>query len=51
MHVYKFTGIWPYTLRKKANIHQVTTMLATFENVLFPGPNHLLTAGADDSTL
>ena len=26
-------------------------MLATSENVLFPGPNHLLTTGADDLTL
>ena len=29
------------TLRKKATIHQVTTMLATSENVLFPGHNPL----------
>ena len=28
---------------QKATIHQVTTMLATFKNVLFPGHNHLLT--------
>ena len=35
-------------LRKKATIHQVTTMLATSKNVLFPGHNHLLTTGADD---
>ena len=38
-------------LHKKANIHQLTTMLATSNNVLFPGPNHLLTSSADDSTL
>ena len=31
--------------------HHVTTMLATSKNVLFPGHNHLLTTGADDSTL
>ena len=36
---------------KKATINQVTTMLATSENVLFPGHNHLLTTGADDLTL
>ena len=29
-------------------IHQVTTMLATSKNVLFPSHNHLLTTGADD---
>ena len=39
------------TLRKKATIHQVTTMLATSKNVLFPGHNHLLTTGPDDMTL
>ena len=27
-------------LRKKATIHQVTTMLATSKNVLFPSPNY-----------
>ena len=36
---------------KKASIHQVTTMLATSKNVLFPGHNHLLTTGTDDPTL
>ena len=36
---------------KKATIHQVTTMLATSKNALFPGHNHLLTIGADDPTL
>ena len=39
------------TLRKKATIHQVTTMLAMFKNVLFPGHNHLLTTGTDDPSL
>ena len=41
-----------YTLvhsTKKATIHQVTTMLATSKNVLFPGHNHLLKT--DDLTL
>ena len=32
-------------------MHQVTTMLATSKNVLFPGHYHLLTAGADDPSL
>ena len=41
----------PSTLGKKATIHQVTNMLATSKNVLFPGPNHLLTTGADDLKL
>ena len=35
----------------KATIHQVTTMLATSKNVLFPGHNPLLTTGTDDPTL
>ena len=39
------------TLGKKATIHQLTTMLATSKNALFPGHNHLLTIGADDPTL
>ena len=34
---------------KKTTIHQVTTMLATSKNVLFPNHNHLLTT--DDLTL
>ena len=34
----------------KATIHQVTTMLATSKNFLFPGHNHLLTTGSDDPT-
>ena len=37
-----------HTLGKKATIYQVTTMPATSKNVLFPGPNHLLTTSADD---
>ena len=39
------------TAQKNAAVHQQTTMLATFENDLFPGHNHLLTTGADDPTL
>ena len=39
------------SLCAKATIHQVTTMLATSKNVLFPGHNHLLTTGTDDPTL
>ena len=39
------------TLRKKATIHQVTIMLATSKNVLFPGHKHLLTIGADDTLI
>ena len=39
------------TLSKIATIHQVTTMLATSKNVLFPGHNHLLTTSTDDPTL
>ena len=36
---------------KKHTIHQVTVMLATSKNVIFPGHNHLLTTGTDDPTL
>ena len=39
------------SLRKKATIHQLTTMLATYKNVLYPGHNHLLTTSTDDPTL
>ena len=49
---------WPvsqtvYSLQctKKSTIHQVTTMLATSKNILFPGHNHLLTTSADNPTL
>ena len=31
---------------QKATIHQVTTMLATSKNVIFPGHNHLLPTGS-----
>ena len=37
--------------KKPLYIHQLTTMLSTSKNVLFPGHNHLLTTGADDLTL
>ena len=37
--------------QKKATMHQVTTTLATFENVLFPGHKHLLTTSTDDPSL
>ena len=36
---------------QKNTIHQVTSMLATSKNVLFPGHNHLLTTSADDPSL
>ena len=35
-------------LRKKATIHQFTSMLATSINALFPGPNYPLTTSAVD---
>ena len=38
-------------LGKKAAIHQVTTVLATSKNVLFPGHYHLLNTGTDYLTL
>ena len=40
--------VFNYYMEKKNTIHQVTTMLSTSKNVLFPGPNHLLTTGADE---
>ena len=38
------------SLSQKATIHQVTTMLATYKNVLFPCHN-LVATGTDDPTL
>ena len=38
-------------LAKKATIHQLTTMLTTSKNVLFPSLNRLLTTGAVDPTI
>ena len=46
-----YKAVLQITLYQKATIHQVTTMLATSKNVLFPGHNHLLTIGADDPSL
>ena len=36
---------------KKRHYYQVTTVLATSKNVLFPGHNCLLTTSTDDPTL
>ena len=42
----------PTSLHKShATMHQLTTMLATSKDVLFPSHNHLLNTGTDDSTL
>ena len=38
-------------IRKNATIPQVTTLLATSQNALFPGYNHLLATSTDDSAL
>ena len=46
VYLYQWAGT-----AQKATIHQVTTMLATSKNVLFPGHNYMLTTGADDPTL
>ena len=43
--------LYQSSLRKKATIQQVTSILATSENVLFPGHNHPLTTGTDDPSL
>ena len=40
-----------HTLRQKNTIHQVTTMLTTYKNVLLLGHNHLLITGTDDPSL
>ena len=40
-----------YSTAQKTTIHQVTAMLSTSKNALFPGHNHLLTTGAGDLTL
>ena len=45
------SNVWNVSLDKKATIHQLTTMLSTSKNVLFPGQNHLITSGADDPSL
>ena len=48
---YMSEDIYSVALRKKATIHQVTTMRPTSLNALFPGHNHMLTTGTDDLTL
>ena len=50
MHSFSFLSCIS-SLCKKNTIHQVTTILATSENVLFSGLNHLLTTSVDDPTL
>ena len=40
-----------FTRGRSATIHQVTIMPSISKNVFFPGHNHLLTTGADDSLL
>ena len=45
------THITSHWAKKNPTMHQVTTMLATSKNVLFPGHNQLLTTGADDPSL
>ena len=56
MHFNKICQLKQYALiqirtAQKATIHQVTAMVSTSKNVLFPGDNHQLTTGADDLTL
>ena len=36
------TKVYIYTALK-ATVHQLTTMLSTYKNVLFPGHNNMLT--------
>ena len=51
-HVGKDSFQAPALCKKNpGTIHQVTTMLATFKNVLFPGHNHLLTTDTDSRSL
>ena len=45
--IYEFS-LSAYYTEQKNTIHQVTAMLATSTNVLFPDHIHLLTTGADD---
>ena len=40
-----------YETVQKATIHQLTTILATSKNMLFPGHYHQLTTSADASSL
>ena len=45
------TTLYCITQYKKNTIYQLTTMLSTSKNILFPGHNHLLTTGTDDLAL
>ena len=47
----KYKAVLLYSLGKKDTIHQVTKMLATSWNVLFPGHNHQLNTSTDDPSL
>ena len=48
---FSLSSLYQGSLRKKKTIHQVSTMLATSKNVLFPGHYHLLTTDIDNPTL
>ena len=55
-HFLWYSGVFSFYMLnsvtgQKATIHQVTAMLTTSTNVLFPGQNHLLTTGAHDPSL
>ena len=50
-HMGRLKATCVLTQRIKATIHQLTTMLSTSKNNLFPGHNHLLNTGTDDPTL
>ena len=47
----EWTEYSQFNTAQKNTIHQVTNMLATSKNVLFPGHNHPLTTSADDPLL
>ena len=47
-YLYVAVFLW---LGKKATIHQLSIILSISKDVLFPGPNHLLTPGAVDPSL
>ena len=49
--MYYSTNSKQQLLGNKATIHQVTTMLATSKNVLFPDHTYLLTTSAEDPSL
>ena len=48
---HEMNGSADHATVRKASIHQLSTMLFTSKNVLFPGYNHLLPTGADDPSL